>query len=57
MSRKFKTGKKNRTNYIYYAADGTQVVLSPGENGGTEAEISLLHHMDDEEYDNMFLVD
>lgn len=52
MSRKFKTGKKNRTNYIYYAADGTQVVLSPGENGVTEAEISLLHHMDDEEYDN-----
>lgn len=52
MSRKFKTGKKNRTSYIYYAADGLRVVLNPGENGITGAEISLLHQLDDAEYDN-----
>lgn len=52
MSRKYKTGKKNRTHYIYYASDGTQIVLFPGENGVTEVEISLLHQLDDAEYDN-----
>jgi RNA polymerase sigma factor (sigma-70 family) len=52
MSRKFKTGKKSRTTYIYYSEDGCRTVLRPGENGVTEADIALLHEMDDDEFDN-----
>jgi RNA polymerase sigma factor (sigma-70 family) len=52
MIRKFKTGKDNRANYIYYSADGSKITLTPGENGVTEADIAFLHQMDDEEHDN-----
>lgn len=52
MSRKFKTSKKSRTTYIYYSEDGSRTVLRPGENGVTEADIALLHEMDDDEFDN-----
>jgi DNA-directed RNA polymerase specialized sigma24 family protein len=52
MSRKFKTAKKNRTTYRYYNADGTVAVeLRPGEDGVTEADIGLLHSIDDTEVD------
>lgn len=52
MTRKFKTSKKKRTTYIYYSEDGNHTVLRPGENGVTEADIALLHKMDDDEFDN-----
>ena len=49
--RQQKTSKKNRDTYIYYGADGKKVVeLVPGENGVTEALITLLHEADDEEF-------
>lgn len=51
MTRKFKTSEKNRTNYVYYTAEGKKIVISPGENGITEEWITLLHTYDDEEVD------
>ena len=51
MSRVYKTSQKKRTNYIYYTAEGTKIVITPGEDGVTEADIELLHTMDDEEVD------
>jgi len=51
MSRNFKTCKDNRTNYIYYGADGSKTVLIPSENGVTEAIIETLHTLDDLEFD------
>ncbi|AEE97971.1 RNA polymerase sigma factor [Mahella australiensis] len=51
MSRNFKTSQKKRINYIYYTADGAKIVITPGENGVTEADIQLLHTMDDNEVD------
>lgn len=48
--RQFKTSKKNRTNYTYYYADGTKFMLTPGENGITEADIAMLHESDDTEF-------
>ncbi len=51
MSRKFKTSKKKRTNYIYYPAEGPRIVITPGEDGVSETDIELLHTMDDEEVD------
>lgn len=47
MSRKFKTSQENRTNYIYYTAEGTKIVITPGGDGVTEADIEFLHAMDD----------
>lgn len=52
MSRKFKTSKKNRINYIYYDSNGIKTVLIPGEDGVNEATIELLHQFDDEEVNN-----
>jgi RNA polymerase sigma factor (sigma-70 family) len=52
MQRHVKTSKKKRTSYIYYDADGRKVIeLVPGQDGITEADIELLHSMDDEEVD------
>jgi len=51
MSRAYKTSQKKRTNYIYYTAEGAKIVISPGKNGVTEADIHLLHAMDDAEVD------
>jgi RNA polymerase sigma factor (sigma-70 family) len=51
MSRQNKTSKKTRTGYIYYTADGSKFVITPGENGVTEADIELLHSLDDTEVD------
>jgi RNA polymerase sigma factor (sigma-70 family) len=51
MSRAYKTSQKKRTNYIYYTAEGTKIVITPGEDRVTEADIELLHTMDDEEVD------
>ncbi|AGL03682.1 RNA polymerase sigma factor [Desulfoscipio gibsoniae] len=51
MPRGFKTSKKNRTNYVYYTAEGTKIVITPGEDGVTEADIELLHALDDQEVD------
>lgn len=51
MKRAYKTSQKKRTNYIYYTAEGTKIVITPGENGVTEADIELLHIMDDDEVD------
>ena len=52
--RKFKTPEEKRNNYIYYTAVG-KIVIEPGmvdsENCTVPAEwITLLHTMDDEEY-------
>lgn len=52
MTRKFKTSKKKRTNYIYYGKDSSKTVLIPGEDGVTEAIIETLHSLDYEEVDN-----
>lgn len=51
MSRNFKTSQKCRVNYIYYTSEGTKIVITPGENGITEADIDFLHTMDDTEVD------
>ena len=51
MSRKFKTSQKKREDYIYYTAEGTRVVISPGEDGVTEALIETLHNFDDADVD------
>ena len=51
MSKAYKTSQKKRTNYIYYPAEGGQIVITPGENGVTEADIELLHSIDDNEVD------
>ena len=51
MPRKCKTSDKNRTHYIYYTANGRKIVITPGENGVTQADIELLHSMDDDEVD------
>jgi RNA polymerase sigma factor (sigma-70 family) len=51
MSREYKTSQKNRTNYIYYTTEGTKIVITPGEDGVTEANIELLHSMDDIQVD------
>ncbi len=50
MLRNYKTSKKNRTNYIYYSADGQTIKIIPNENGVTDAIIATLHSFDDEEY-------
>ncbi|MCX7749198.1 MAG: sigma-70 family RNA polymerase sigma factor [Clostridia bacterium] len=57
MTRKYKTNKKNRTNYIYYTIGGAKIIITPGENGVTEAEIELLHMMDDSEVDEQRRID
>lgn len=49
--RKFKTAEKNRTNYIYYTAEGKPIVITPGmvgEDGKavTESLITMLHDWD-----------
>lgn len=51
MSRKFKTSKKNRVNYIYYSANGQTVEVKPNEEGVTDTIIATLHKMDDLEVD------
>lgn len=51
MSKAYKTSQKKRTNYIYYTAEGTKITITPGEDGVTEAEIELLHSLDDIEVD------
>ena len=51
MSKKYKTGRANRTSYIYYTSDGSKITLTPGESNVTEADIELLHAMDDTEVD------
>lgn len=51
MSRAYKTSQKKRINYIYYTAEGAKIVITPGEDGVTEADIQLLHAMDDAEVD------
>ncbi len=50
--RQFKTSDKRRSSYVYFDSQGRKIVeLKPGENGVTEANISILHDMDDGEYD------
>lgn len=54
--RKFKTSEDNRTNYIYYTAEGKKLVIKPGMVGNdgkaiTEEMITILHKMDDEQVD------
>lgn len=49
--RKFKTADKNRTNYIYYTAEGKKVELKPGWDEVDETWIAMLHDWDDEEVD------
>lgn len=47
--RKFKTAEKNRTNYVYYTAEGKKIVLTQEEVGSTW--IAFLHDEDDEAVD------
>jgi DNA-directed RNA polymerase specialized sigma24 family protein len=53
MTRQFKTSQKNRTNYIYYTADGRKTTITPGQVSPidnktiTEAHIEILHSFDD----------
>lgn len=54
--RKFKTSEDNRTNYIYYTAEGKKLDIKPGMVGDdgkaiTEEMITILHKMDDEQVD------
>jgi len=49
--RQYKTSDKRRFSYVYFDAQGRKIIeLKPGENGVTEANISVLHEMDDGEY-------
>ena len=49
-----KTRSDSRSTYIYRFDDGTSVTLCPGENGVTEADIKMLHSLDDAEvYNNI----
>ena len=49
--RQYKISKKNLATYTYYSADGKMLMeLVPGENGVTEADIAMLHELDDLEY-------
>ena len=41
----------NRMSYLYYASDGSKIILTPGKEGVTETDIKLLHMMDDAEVD------
>ena len=47
VARQNKTSKANRTNYVYYTADGEKLMLSPAEIG--DAWIAYLHDVDDQE--------
>lgn len=47
-----KTSKDKRINYIYYQENGSKTILTPGENGVTEANIEILHYLDDVEFNN-----
>lgn len=54
--RKFKTAEKNRTNYVYYTAEGKPIVITPGMTGAdgktvTENLITMLHDWDDDDVD------
>ena len=49
MSKTYKTSQKKRTEYIYYPAVGTKIIISPGE--ASDSFIELLHTMDDNEVD------
>lgn len=60
--RKFKTAAKNRTNYIYYTAEGKPIVITPGmvgEDGKavTESLITMLHDWDDDDVDKIGFCD
>lgn len=49
-----KTRINARGTFTYKFADGTNVVLTPGVDGVTEADITMLHRMDDNEvYNNV----
>lgn len=47
-----KTRTDARNTFTYRFADGTSVVLTPGVDGVTEADIAMLHRMDDWEVEN-----
>ncbi|MCD7825473.1 MAG: hypothetical protein LUH14_05875 [Clostridiaceae bacterium] len=47
-----KTRSDARNTFTYRFADGTSVVLTPGVDGVTEADIAMLHRMDDREVEN-----
>ncbi len=54
--RKFKTAEKNRTNYVYYTAEGKSITIKPGMVGddkkpASEEMITLLHTWDDNQVD------
>lgn len=49
-----KTRSDNRGTYTFRFGDGTSVTLRPGEDGVTEADIKILHSLDDAEvYSNI----
>ncbi len=47
-----KTRSDARGTFTYKFADGTSVVLIPGVDGVTEADIAMLHRMDDRAVEN-----
>jgi len=49
-----KTRSDRRGTYTFYFDDGSSVTVSPGEDGVTEADIKVLHSLDDAEvYNNI----
>lgn len=52
MRRNYKTGRNNRSSYIYYIEGGPRIEIIPGENGVDKAYIEMLHAMDDAEIDS-----
>ena len=54
--RKFKTAENNRTNYVYYTAEGKAITIKPRQIGSdskpaSEEMITLLHTWDDDKVD------
>jgi len=48
MSRSYKTGKQNRSTYVYFDCyKKKSAELRPGEKGVTKEDIVLLHELDD----------
>ena len=48
MRKAYKTGKRNRTTYVYRSVTGERIEIQPGENGVTDVDIDMLHEGDDE---------
>jgi len=50
--KKHRTAKKNRNEYVYTSCTGTEMSLKPSQDGVTDADITTLHRLDDDEWNN-----